>query len=453
MGPAMTERTDIGTPQLPDGAQVDVVIACHDPARPIARAVASLLDGNAPEAAVTVVCHNRGAEEIAAAIAPRHREHVRYLEHTDPRRSASGPFNAGMRAARAPWVSIMGSDDRLAPGAVASWLALARATGAEMVVPRLALGEPGRTVPTPAPRPSRLAAPRLATAARRLTASLPRPLAAPVRTASRALARTDLTADRLAYRSAPLGLLSVPMLERTGAHLVEGATVGGDVAMVTRLFATVPTAYDATGPVYLIGEDATDRVTYVVRPMAEQLGFLDALLDESWFAWLTPAAQRAVAVKMARIHVFGAVHYRDREETWTPGERADLAATCRHLHRAAPGFARVLSRADRALLDACLDVTVPAATLIARGQARRRHGRPDTLLTRDPAWLLDREAPLRLMTASVLTKHVPAAPAPAWTGPSAPGRDAAGAGTPQRHAPERRRPDEHGNARAGAHEH
>ena len=45
--------------------------------------------------------------------------------------------------------------------------------------------------------------------------------------------------------------------------------------MVTRLMATVPTAYDATGPAYLIGEDAGDRVTYVVRPMAEQLGFLD----------------------------------------------------------------------------------------------------------------------------------------------------------------------------------
>ena len=412
----MTERTDIGTPHLPDGAQVDVVIACHDPARPIARAVAALLDGNAPEAAVTVVCHNRGAEEIAGAIASQHRGRVRYLEHTDPRPSPSGPFNAGMRAARTPWVSIMGSDDRLAPGAVASWLALARASGAEMVVPRLALGEPTRIVPTPAPRPSRLLAPRLAAAARRL----PAPLGAPARAATRALARADLTADRLAYRSAPLGLLDMAMLERTRAHLVEGTPVGEDVAMVTQLFATVPTAYDATGPVYLIGEDASDRVTYVVRPMAEQLGFLHDLLGADWFAWLTPVARRAVVVKLTRIHVFGAVHYRDREDMWTPAERRDLSAVCRSLRRAAPGFEQVLSRADRDLLDACLDVTVPAATLIARSEARRHHGRPDTLLTRDLAWLADREAPLRLMAASVLTKVVPAAPAPAWTGLSAP---------------------------------
>lgn len=418
LGPNTVERIDLGRPEPPPGTQVDVVVACHTPTRPIGRAVASLLDGN-PEAAVTVVCHNRPAEEIAAAINPEHRDLVRYLEHTDPRPSASGPFNAGMRAARTPWVSIMGSDDRLAPGAVASWLALAEATGAEFIIPRLALGRPTAIVPTPAPRPTRLLGPYLRS---RTAGRGPNRPGSPAARAVRRLARTDLLADRLAYRSAPLGLLSVAMLERTGARLVKGATVGGDVAMVTALFATVPTAYDAAGPVYLIGEDATDRVTYDVRPMDEQLGFLPGLLTAPWFTALTAAQRRAVAVKLVRIHVFGAVYYRDREDIWTPAERASLAATCRRLHRAAPGFDRVLSRADRDLLDACLDPAVPAATLIGRARARRRHGRPETLLTRDPAWLLDREAPLRFMAASLLTKLLPAAPAPAGS-PPAPDQD------------------------------
>ncbi|MDO4899363.1 glycosyltransferase family A protein [Actinomyces sp.] len=404
LGPKTVERTDLGHPELPPGAQVDVVVACHTSTRPIGRAVASLLVGN-PEAAVTVVCHNLPAEEIAAAIGPQHRELVRYLEHTDPRPSASGPFNAGLRAARAPWVSIMGSDDRLAPGAVASWLALAEATGADFIIPRLALGSPTAIVPTPAPRLSRLLGAYLHSC-RSIRG------AAPNGRLSR-FARTDLTADRLAYRSAPLGLMSTDMLKRNGAHLVEGVAVGGDVAMVTGLFATVITAYDAGGPVYLIGEDASDRVTYVMRPMAEQLGFLPGLLAATWFTSLTGAQRRAVVVKMVRIHVFGAVYYRDREDIWTPAERAALAAMCRRLHHAAPGFFRVLSRADRDLLDACLDPSVSAATLIHRAQVRRHHGRPATVLTRDPAWLLDREAPLRFMAASLLTKLLPAAPLPA----------------------------------------
>ncbi|WP_147680299.1 glycosyltransferase [Actinomyces ruminicola] len=420
LGPNTVERTDLGSTEAPPGTQVDVVVACHTPTRPIGRAVASLLEGN-PEAAITVACHNRPAEEIAAAIRPEHRHLVRYLEHTDPRPSASGPFNAGMRAARTPWVSIMGSDDRLAAGAVASWLALAEATGAEFVIPRLALGLPTTIVPTPAPRPTRLLAPYLSTCG---TSRGPNGLDALKTRVVRRLARTDLAADRLAYRSAPLGLLSVAMLRRTGAHLVEGATVGEDVAMATGLFATVPTAYDAAGPVYLIGEDASDRVTYDVRPMDEQLGFLPGVLRAPWFNSLTAARRRAVVVKMVRIHVFGAVYYRDREDIWTPTERAALAGMCRRLHGAAPGFDRVLSRADRDLLDACLDPAVPAATLIHRAQARRCHGRPATLLTRDPAWLLDREAPLRFMAASMLTKLLPAAPAPAPAdNPPAPDQD------------------------------
>lgn len=410
IGPATIERTDVGMPALAPGQCVDVVIACHDPARPIGRAVASLLDGN-PEAAVTVVCHNRTAEEMAAAIAPEHRGRVRYLEHTDPRPAPGGPFNAGMRAARAPWVSIQGSDDRLMPGAVASWLRLAAASGAEYVIPRLALGDPSRHVPTPAPRPTRLLAPLLCRLGdpRAAGSRLPEGLRVRLAHLGRGAARADLVSDRLAYRSAPLGLMSREALAREGLSLVEGIGVGEDVALVTRLMLAVRTAYDATGPEYVIGEDATDRVTYVVRPLAEQLGFVGAMLEEPWWAGLTGAERRAIAVKMARIHVFGAVHYRSEPSVWTPGERAELAGVVGRLAAAAPGFEAVLSRADRALLDACADPSAPVEELIALSAARRRHGRPATVATRGAGSLLAREAPLRFMAASLLAKAVPGA--------------------------------------------
>lgn len=58
-------------------------------------------------------------------------------------------------------------------------------------------------------------------------------------------------------------------------------------------------------------------------------------------------------------------------------------------------------------MDACLDPAVPAARLIGAAQARRRHGRPATVLTRDLPWLLHREAPPRFMAASLATKLLP----------------------------------------------
>lgn len=355
---------------------VDVVIACHTPERPVGRAVASVLDGNGEHADVLVVAHNRDAEEIRGALRPEHRERVRILEHRDAFRSASGPFNAGMRADGAPFVAIMGSDDTLAPGAVASWLAVQGSTGAELVLTRLALGDAEHGVPTPAVRMHRGGL-------------------------------TDLARDRLAYRSAPLGLMSRAMLRRTGAALVEGATVGGDVGMVTRLMATVPTAYDRCGPPYVIGEDAGDRVTYVIRPLAEQLGFFPDLLDAGWFAALTSSARRAIGTKVLRIHVFGAVFYRADPAVWTPAERAELAAITADVLERALGCELPLSRADRRLLDACLDPGVPATELIAAAAARRRHGRPATVLTRDLRHLLDREAPPRFMAASLAVQRLP----------------------------------------------
>ncbi|MDN5685580.1 MAG: hypothetical protein L0G94_02710 [Brachybacterium sp.] len=355
---------------------VDVIIACHTPTRPVGRAVASVLDGSGDRAAVTVVCHNRPAEEIADAVRPEHRERVRFLEHHDEHRSASGPFNAGMRAGSAPFVAIMGSDDTLAPGAVASWLAVQRRTGADVVLTRLALGAASAGVPTPA-----------------------------VRMARGGL--VDLVADRLSYRSAPLGLLRREMLQRTGRYLVEGAQIGGDVGMVTALMATQATAYDRFGPPYVIGEDAGDRVTYVVRPVREQLGFFPDLLDADWFARLPAAARRAIGVKLLRIHVFGAVFYRQDIEIWTPQERADLAETTAWVILRAPGCLAPLSRADRDLVDACLDPSIGAAELARRARARRRHGRPATILTRGAGHLLDREAPLRFMAASLAVRHLP----------------------------------------------
>lgn len=371
-------RTVSPTPH-PD---VDIVIALHSSQRPVRRAVRSVLDGSTGVGVrVTVVAHHLPVKEALASLGPplAADPRVRILELSDGIPSPSGPFNHGLDAATAPWVAIMGSDDTLAPGALAGWLAAAE--GADpaapvVVVPPLTLA--GRLVPTPAVRPVPLAGRG---------------------------AGLDLVRDRLSYRSAPLGLLSRGALALPGARLLPEARVGGDVPMVTALWSRAEVRYARDAPAYEIHEDGGDRVTYDPRPIAEQLASVDALWELPWVEALSPRQRRAIGTKVLRIHVFGAILTRDDPGWWTVTERAELARVTRRVLRAAPGCAAPLSLADHDLLAAIHDVAVPAARLIELAQARRRHGSLRTLLPGSWRHVLHREAPLRFMSASLLASR------------------------------------------------
>lgn len=356
---------------------VDVVVAVHDPRRPVDRAVRSALDQEGCVVRVTVVCHNTDPAGVGRRLSSvpglGRSDRVRLLHLADGIPSPAGPFNLGIDRADAPFVSIMGSDDRLEPGAIRSWLAVARRCSAEAVVPRL-VHAAGDVVPTPPVRPGRCCA-------------------------------LDPVRDRLSYRSAPLGLVSTDTVGRLGLRMREGLRVGEDVAFATSLWFGARVAFDRRGPAYVIGDDAVDRVTYAPRSIADELAFVGDLVGSPWFAGLSLDARRAVAVKLARIHLFGAVFHRQDPAFWTDEERSHLRLSAEVLDDAAPGFDRVLSFADRRLLDMVRAAEGTTAELVAAAVARRRHGRPSTLVPRDIRRLLDREAPLRLMAASILTRR------------------------------------------------
>lgn len=363
-----------------DGTEpvVDVVIAVHTAQRPVARAVTSVLDCRAP-VRVTVVAHHVEPARIEANlehVAVPSRSSVRVLALSDGTRSPAGPFNHGLDAATAPFVAVMGSDDRLARGALDSWVALQRRTGAAVVIARLAHAgaagaATGATVPTPPARPFRST-------------------------------RLDGVRDRLSYRSAPLGLVERATLDRLGLRFTPGLEVGEDVEVVTRLwFSGAPIAFDRRGPAYLVQDDAGDRITRVSRPVADELEFVRRIVTADWFRGFSASQRASACVKFMRIHVFGVLGNRERA-FWGAPARAALADVAQEVLAAAPGCQDVMSRADRAVLDAVLDPAVPTEELLARGRARRRHGRPATLLPRQLRTLLAREAPLRLMAASVL---------------------------------------------------
>lgn len=348
--------------------EVDLTIAVHSPARPIERAVRSVLEGTDAVVRVTVAVHEIDPRLIGEKLLWAG-DRVRLLPVSDGMRSPTGPFNAGMAAADAPWISIMGSDDTLAPHAIDSWLACARRTGAEVVIPREQYAG-GGAIPTPPTRPGRAAS-------------------------------LDGVRDRLSYRSAPLGLLS---RGRFG-HLrfPVGVPSGEDIPFVTALwFSGARIAYDRRGPAYLVHADASDRTSSTARPVEVEFTWLRVLLTDPVYRALSATQRAALMAKALRINLFGAVLSRSDPGAWLDGDRTALAAVADTLIREGDGIHEVLSRSDRALLDAILDPASPTERLIQLAHARRRFLSPGALLPRRLSRTLHREAPLRMAAATAL---------------------------------------------------
>ena len=345
-------------------AEVDVIIAVHDPRRDIARAVGSALTSSGVARAI-VVCHNTPVAGIADRLGPLADDpRVRLEALDDGIGSPSGPFNRGLDLSEARFTAIMGSDDEVVGGAVDAWLRTAGRHDADVVVPVLRYAG-GRRVPTPPTRPTRTS-------------------------------RLDGVRDRLAYRTAPLGLVA---RERFGdLRFTPGLANGEDLAYSTRLwFSGARIARVRSGGEYLIHDDAV-RVTFTRRPVAEELAAVMGLVADDWVSSLPKPAREALAVKLWRISVFGAVHYRRGE--WSPGERASMAVVGRAVERFAPGALDVFSRAERALYAAIADPGVPDAIVDARSDARRRFASPAALIPANLLRVAAREAPLRFAAAT-----------------------------------------------------
>src|SRR5690606_7041058 len=94
--------------------------------------------------------------------------------------------------------------------------------------------------------------------------------------------RLDPYKDRLATRSAPLGLLS----RRTFGHLrfAEALRSGEDIAFSTQIwFSGERLAFDRRGPAYRVHDGAADRVSFTTRSMRDSFAFLDTVTETTWF--------------------------------------------------------------------------------------------------------------------------------------------------------------------------
>lgn len=277
----------------------------------------------------------------------------------------------GIASANADFVSIMGSDDYLEPGALADWLSLARRHGSDAVIAPQRHAD-GAKVRTP-----------------------------PVRVGRRL--NLDPVRDRLPYRTAPLGLIKTDEIRRLGLTFGAGRRSGEDQEFSAKLwFGGGRIDYARGAGHYVVGADAADRVSSAPRSIEEDLRFAIDLVGEPWFCSLPAKSRRSIVTKFFRVHVFGAVQARSDRRIWAGTERSQLAAAANTLLRSAPDSLDVLSIADVRLLDAICDIRVPDDELQARARRRRKFGSPETLLASKWSEQLAVEAPLRFLVASAL---------------------------------------------------
>lgn len=347
---------------------VDVTIAVHSASRPIARAAASILDHTAAPVRVNVVAHNIDPEIIRANLG-EYASHpgLRLLSHADGIPSPAGPMNHGLAESTAPFVALLGSDDEFAPGAIDSWLRIQEETGAEAVIARIQLVS-GGTDPYPA-----------------------------VRGGNRTR-ELDGRRDRLAYRSAPLGLIDRGRFGEL--RLTEGLRSGEDLAYsLTVWFTGAHLAYDLDGPPYVGHDDAEDRVTSAPRPLAEDFTYVDELERLPWFRAATASERTAIVVKLIRIHVFDAILARIATPEALGANRAGLLALLDRFERLAPDAQRFLARSDHAVFAALRDPAGTPEQILARLHARQAYLSVPTLLTRNPFLALHAQAPFRTLFA------------------------------------------------------
>jgi hypothetical protein len=356
--------------------RVDVIVPVHTPNRQIDRAVASIVDGGLTvgpdgDCRINVVCHNTEVGPVRDKVRAMSSAAVRYLHYADGIRSPAGPFNYGLAESTAPWVMIMGSDDTLEPDAIRQWLGRAEGTQADVLIAPEAHAS-GRSIRTPVLRRQRSQ-------------------------------HLDPVADRLSYRTAPLGLIRRALVEQLDLHFPTSMANGSDQPVSARLwFSGLSIGYGRGLPRYIVHDDAENRVTFTLKDLRDDLLFATELVKDPWFSGLPEAARHALVTKLVRVHLFSHVGLRADALSWNAKQARQGAEILETLISQAPRSLRPLSLADRRLLEAIGEQVPEPETMAALCSARRRFSHPSTWVPRDMRYLLHREAPLRFMAASAL---------------------------------------------------
>ncbi|WP_164712311.1 glycosyltransferase family 2 protein [Trueperella bialowiezensis] len=296
------------------GIHTQIVIPVHDETRPIRRAAESVLAD--PLSGVIVIAHNIDPEILDI---PEH-DRLEVVPLEGAKGMPGATFDAGIAAATAPWVGIMGSDDWYDAGALEAMRERQKADGSDGVI---------------APLRHQLT-----------DINTLKPL-------TWRTSKLDAVRDRLFYRTAPLGIYRTEMMQ--DPHLRFGAVfpAGSDQRVSALMWTSGRNfSYYWNDPAYVVGKDAKTRVTFTPRPLAQTGAPYDNLLEEPGVLAFTERQKHALAVKMARVHVIDLARLRPNLSDWREGDFNWLSRYVKKLRNFDPTFDRPLSRRDAAVVSA-----------------------------------------------------------------------------------------------------
>lgn len=315
--PFLVPRSPLAKPRSTAALQAQIVIPVHDLTRPIRRAVESVLSD--PNAGVILVAH--GVPPLELDLPADHRITVMKLPTGVGYPGVA--FNAGVAAATAPWVGIMGSDDWFSEGAIDAMVQRGIRDSADAVIAPLRHDFEKETALAPlTPRRKRLQARR----------------------------------DRLFYRTAPLGLFRLEVAHSELFKFDEDAVAGVDQLTGVQLWTKgLSISFDPSDPPYVVGSDAKTRVTTTPRPLDVQGEIWNRLWDKQYVKELSAADRHALAEKMLVVHVLGAVAARPKIENWTKSDFEWLSSFARRLKDEVNAVDFTLERARQPVFEALLE--------------------------------------------------------------------------------------------------
>lgn len=360
---------------------VDVVIPVHSVTRPIKRAVASVLEHNSAQIRVIVVVHNLAQNLIEANLEEYATDaRVKIFALSDGIFSPAGPMNLGFSMSDAPFVSLLGSDDTFAAGAIDSLLKKQKETKSDFVIAPIRMVD-GRIDPYP-----------------------------PVRRGTRTI-KLDPVKDRLIYRSAPLGLICSKQI--SSLSFPDNISSGEDLPFtLSLLFQSRKIAYDLDGPAY-VGGRAVDRVTHQPRDIFEDFRFLDIITQSDWFINLAISKKRAIVLKILRIHLFDAIASRISSQIELDKNHEDFLNIYTKILKLAPSAEKYLSQADSKVFNSLKNEKLDLIELNELLASRWKYKSLPTLITTNPLLSLSRQSPFRTLSAGFrITNRFPAVVSP-----------------------------------------